>query len=271
MIRVVCIGDIVGDAGLEFLEYHLPDLVRRYQADCVIANAENLHLSPGRGCGMSRKSLTRLFDAGVTLVTGGNHSWEGPEEEVHEDPRVIRPLNMSGNLPGRGRAIVNCGGMRLGVVNIVSSTAAAGTTDPYPAFMELLEEWQGKCDMVFVDFHGESVMEKMTFAFAVPEPVVAVVGTHTHVATEDLRIINSRVAYVSDVGMTGPGGGLQGYAPDVFTARMKNSLAPTKPLSFASGPVELGAVVIGIEGSKAVEIFRVRQLVRQHDDLVFNR
>jgi len=112
-------------------------------------------------------------------------------------------------------------------------------------------------DGVLVDFHGESVVEKLTFAYAVAGRAVAVLGTHTHVPTLDTRILPGGTAYVSDVGMTGPSEGLQGLAPEPFVEQARSRLPASVPLRLAEGPVELGAIVIDLDGAGAAAIRRL--------------
>ena len=261
MPTLLFIGDIVGDPGLEHLEAHLPRLIAQHQPDFVVANAENLSLTnAGRGpCGMTVAALERLFAAGVQLVTGGNHSWDGPEvDAVHADARVLRPLNAGPHWPGRGAGLVAAGPYRLGVVNLAGRSAIAGVDPPWPALERQLEAWNGAVDGVIVDFHGESVFEKVTGAHAFAGRIAGLFGTHTHAPTLDARVLEGGVAYVSDVGMTGPTGGAQGYRPDGFVASLRSQGFAQPPLRHAEGPVELGAVLVRLEGARALEIRRIQ-------------
>jgi metallophosphoesterase (TIGR00282 family) len=260
MPKLFFIGDIVGDPGLEYLETHLPKILETYQPDFVIANAENLSLTnAGRGpCGMTQASLERLFALGVQLVTGGNHSWDGLEvEAVHNDARVLRPLNVGPNWPGRGVGIVTSNSFRLGVVNLAGRSAIPGVDQPLISLERQLETWQDSADAVIVDFHGESVYEKITLAHAFANQIAGLFGTHTHVPTLDVQMLEGGVAYVSDVGMTGPSGGAQGYKPQGFIANMRSQGFAQSMLEHAEGPVELGAVLVTLEGSRAIGIERL--------------
>lgn len=263
MSKLLFIGDIVGEVGVAYLEQRLPQLIRDHQPDFIIANAENSAMtthprSPGN-CGMTPDLNARLFALGIDLLTGGNHSWDGPYgHSIHDDPRVIRPLNYGTAAPGRGAAIIEKSAGRLGVLNLMSRTAMQSVDMPYDVFERQMADWQGRVDWVIVDFHGESVTEKQVFAHAVADRVIAVLGTHTHVATLDTQIIAGTTAYVSDVGMTGPTGGIQGYAPEMFVEYLRLRLPGQAPFTFATGEVELGAVLITLEQSRAVHIERLR-------------
>lgn len=259
-MKLIFIGDIVGP-GLAYLEAHLPAIIAQHQPDFVVANAENLELSGSSGfviAGMTAANLGRLWALGVDAVTGGNHSWDGAEgRQVHDDGRVLRPLNYGAGAPGRGAAILEKNGLRLGVINLTSRDALRLADDPLHTLDQQLAAWEGQTDGVLVDFHGASTEEKLTIAYATAGRVSAVLGTHTHVQTNDLRIVPGGVAYVSDVGMTGPGGGILGYQPDKFVNAMRARLYADDPWRFAEGEVEFGAILVICEGGRAVEAVRL--------------
>jgi len=266
MINIIFVGDIVGEPGIVYLETHLPKLINAHRADFVIANAENLHLEHhvAGPCGMTGAELERLYALGVQVVTGGNHSWDGPEGvSVHDDPRVLRPLNRGAGWPGRGAGIAQSGtGFRLGIVNLAGRTAIPGVDDPAHALETQLETWcvghsDALVDAVLVDHHSESVFEKVTLAHAFAGRISALVGTHTHAPTLDARVLRGGVAYVSDVGMTGPGGGAQGYDPSAFVASLQSQGFKRELMRLADGPVEFGAVLIGVERGVGTGIERI--------------
>jgi metallophosphoesterase (TIGR00282 family) len=259
-MKILFIGDIVGP-GLDWLETHLPALAGEHQPDFIVANAENLELSGTSSfviAGMSRAGLGRLWALGVDAVTGGNHSWDGLEGvAVHEDVRVLRPLNYGAEAPGRGAALIEKRGMTLGVVNLAGRDALRLADDPLAALDAQLRAWGAAPDSVLVDFHGASTEDKLTVAYAGAGRIAAVVGTHTHVPTADAQVLPGGVAYVSDVGMTGPSGGILGYHPDKFVAAMRARHYSAEPWGFASGPVQLGAVLITAEAGRATAIVRL--------------
>lgn len=259
--RIVFIGDIVGEAGVAFLEDRLPELRERYAPDFVVANAENAAITgpnPVVGCGMTPESVERLTALDIDVLTGGNHSWDGPHAaDVHAREHVLRPLNYGSRAPGRGAVTIARDGYTLGVVNLASRTALPYVDQPHDVLERQLEQWEGEVDGVLVDFHGESVSEKQIFTWSFAGKVSAVVGTHTHVATLDTRIFPGGTAYVTDVGMTGPTGGMQGYAPDIFLEVIRTRLPSRKHAELAAGPVTLGAVCIELDGGRATSIERI--------------
>lgn len=261
-VHLLFIGDIVGDAGLDLLAEMLPDLRRRLRPDFVIANAENASLTgenPVAGAGMTRRDVERLRALGVDAITGGNHSWDSAEAVAALiEPEVARPLNVAKEAAGRGAVVVERAGIRLGVVSLLSATAMPGVSPPFGALVQLLEHWsEDPLDLVLVDFHGESVSEKQIFAWSVAGRVAAVLGTHTHVPTLDERVLPGGTAFVSDVGMTGPSGGMQGYAPEVFVDALRHRHPVRGRGGFAHGPAELGAVLVRARGGRALEIERL--------------
>jgi metallophosphoesterase (TIGR00282 family) len=261
--RLLFIGDVVGEAGVAAIEGALPALIERHRPDVVVANGENADLtgpSPATGCGLTPASAERLFAAGIDVITGGNHSWDGPQADTTlAHPRVLRPHNYGRSAPGRGTLVLERRGWRLGVVNLAGRSALPRADDPFDALDRALERWAAEAavDLVLVDMHGESVTEKQVLAAAFAGRVAAVLGTHTHVGTDDLRIIPPGTAAVSDVGMTGPSGGIQGYDPSPFVSAMRSRLPSRAPGAFASGPVVWGAVLVTTTGRHATAIERV--------------
>jgi metallophosphoesterase (TIGR00282 family) len=252
-MKLLFIGDVVAEPGLAYLERVLPVLLAAQKPDFVVANAENL----APDAGMTRATLERLFALGVDCVTGGNHSWDGAEgRSVHDDPRVLRPINRGKNWAGRGSRIVVKNGLRLGVLNVAGRSAIADVDTPYFAIEAQLEAWQAQTDAVLLDFHGESVFEKMSLAFCFDGVVSAFFGTHTHVPTNDLRVLPQGTAYVSDVGMTGASGGIQGYAPEAFMTRFRSQGYSKPNKQAATGAVEFGAVMLEVQNGKAVRVGR---------------
>jgi len=256
-MRVLFFGDIVGEPGLRALERELPALLERLRPDFVVANGENLDLTlPEQGrAGMTLASLERLFRLGVDAVTGGNHSFDPPNlEEVLGHPQVLRPLNSTPLAPGRGRLLLEKGDTRLLVVNVAGRSALPrAAEDPLPALERLLAEGEGV--PVLVDFHSESVFEKMAAAYALDGRIAALVGTHTHVPTADARILPRGTASVSDVGMVGAEGGLQGYDPAFLVAAFRLRLPPKGlRLAYAAGPARVSYVFLELEGARAKAI-----------------
>ncbi|BDG20173.1 metallophosphoesterase (plasmid) [Thermus thermophilus] len=263
-MKVLFFGDIVGEPGLRALERELPALQERLRPDFVLANGENLDLTrPEAGkAGMTLPSLERLFRLGVDAVTGGNHSFDPEDlEEVLAHPRVLRPLNYSPYAPGRGSLLLRKGGHRLLVVNLAGRSALPHAGDPLEALEAVLDREEG-WDAVLVDFHSESVFEKMGTAFAFDGRISALLGTHTHVATADARILPRGTGYVSDVGMVGADGGMQGYDPAFLVEAFRRRLPPRgMRLGYAEGPLRLSYVFLELRGNRAESLIHVSELL----------
>ncbi|MDF1523750.1 MAG: YmdB family metallophosphoesterase, partial [Trueperaceae bacterium] len=156
---ILFVGDVVGEVGVAFLERHLPALVAAHRPDLVVVNGENADVTgprPATGLGLTPRSAARLFAAGADVLTGGNHSWDGPEAAATLAlPRVLRPLNYGRRAPGVGRCAVERHGVRYGVVNVTSRSALPAADHPYDALDAVLADWGDEVDAVVVDLHGD--------------------------------------------------------------------------------------------------------------------
>jgi hypothetical protein len=264
-VNVLFFGDIVGPEATAYVADCVPRLRRDFAVDLVIANAENCAPS---GLGMTVALVERLLASGVDVITGGNHSWEGTESgDVLSHPSVLRPLNVADGAPGKGLLVLELAVGPVTVVNLAdaraleSAAAVAGNVlPPYPCW--LASERRGS---VIVDFHGDHVIEKQIFAYAVDGEAAAVVGTHSHEPTLPLHILPGGTALVTDVGMTGPLGGVQGFAHGNFVSGLKqkgNYFAPPLP-GPVRGPISVGAVVLEVEGGRTRRIDRLDRTGRR--------
>lgn len=272
-MNVLFIGDIVGPEAARWLASRVPELRKKHSVDLVVANAENCAVtgpSPMNGFGMTTELVELLLNSGVDVLTGGNHSWDGPEaESVLSHPSVLRPHNVPGDTPGRGVLTVEAAGGVITVINLLSKTAglpdklAPDPLAPYKAWLEL--DPASLPGAVIVDFHGDSPWEKMSFAAAVDAEdttstsVAAVLGTHTHDPTVRCHLLDGGTAFVSEVGMTGrlgfTGGG---FDPVHFAVSLRGEdPASLPPYELASGQMVLGAVLLWLEGGQTVAAERI--------------
>jgi 2',3'-cyclic-nucleotide 2'-phosphodiesterase len=205
---ILFIGDVVGGLGRRTLLALLPGLIERHRPTFVVVNAENV----AGGLGITPKIADELLGAGVDVITLGNHAYHRKEIYPYLDAqeRIVRPANYLRSQPGHGWAIVERDGARLGVVNLSGNLyLRAGR----PAFVEIdavLGHLDGKVDHVLVDMHAEATSEKIGMGWFLDGRATVVVGTHTHVPTADARVLPGGTAYITDVGMTGPRGGVIG-------------------------------------------------------------
>jgi len=259
-VIVLFVGDVVGSHATAVLAACLPELRAEHDADLVVANAENCAPS---GVGMSADSIELLLGSGVDVITGGNHSWDGDgAEECLAHPCVLRPLNVAGELAGRGSVTLSAAEELVTVVNLADRRALAGA----PAAGRVLppyETWVAaeRSGTAIVDFHGDHVLEKHVFAYAADGEATAVIGTHSHEPTLPLYVLPAGTAFVSDVGMTGPRGGVQGFRPENFVRGLKSAgdyFAEPLP-SPAEGSIVLGAVVLEIDSGRTRRFERLAQ------------
>ncbi|MEA2394860.1 MAG: 2,3-cyclic-nucleotide 2-phosphodiesterase [Solirubrobacteraceae bacterium] len=205
---ILFVGDLVGGLGRRTFLALLPELRERHDPTFVVVNAENV----AGGLGITPKIADELFGAGVDVITLGNHAYHRKEIYPYLDrhERIVRPANYLRSQPGRGWCVVERGGVRLGVVNLSGNLyLRAGR----PAFTEaetILAELEGRVDHVLFDMHAEATSEKVGLGWFLDGRATAVVGTHTHVPTADARVLPGGTAYITDVGMTGPRGGVIG-------------------------------------------------------------
>lgn len=218
-LNILFIGDIVGQPGLSLLETVLPGLINKYEADFVIANGENSH----KGRGINRTIIKRLYELGVHVITGGNHSFAKWKvfSYMKEDGNILRPLNYPKGNPGYGYGIYDIPGTdrKIGVLNLQGRTFMQPIDDPFRTAEWALERIREETDIVFVDFHAEATAEKLALAWHLDGQISVLVGTHTHIPTSDARILPNGTGYVTDAGMTGSFDSVLGMDKDTSLKR----------------------------------------------------
>jgi len=257
-MRVLFVGDVVGPRAVAWLAARLPVLRAEHAVDVVVVDAENCAAD---AASMTMEGVQRLLNAGADIVTGGNHAFEGREDDaVLAHPSVLRPLNVGEDVPGRGTLTTRSGGEELRVVVLADRAAleaapptARMTLDPYTAWATLPPG-----PTTIVEMHAESVMAKQSLAYALDGHVAAVLGTHTHEPTLALQILPGGTALVTEVGMTGPRDGPQGMHTEPVIQRVRGrpvtDLVPMRP---ADGEIVLGAILLDIEGGVTRQLTRI--------------
>ena len=222
-MRVLLLGDVVSQAGCDFLRAKLPALKRERGVDVVIANGENSAV----GNGVLPKSADFLFQSGVDVITGGNHSFKRREAYAYLDEAegIVRPGNYPDSAPGRGWYLYDGGAYTLLVVNLIGTSFLEPLESPFDAADRILREHPA--DYTVVDFHAEATGEKAALGYYLDGRVGAVIGTHTHVQTADERILPGGTGFLTDVGMTGPAESALGVKPECVIARLRGKL-PTR-------------------------------------------
>ncbi|MFH0910959.1 MAG: TIGR00282 family metallophosphoesterase [Planctomycetota bacterium] len=241
--RILCIGDVVGQPGREILKARLPALKEERRIDFVVANGENA----AGGSGLTSKVLREILEAGVDVVTSGDHVYKNKEVfECLGDERLLRPLNYVPAAAGHGAGLfVSKAGARVAVVNLVGRVFMNPAECPFLAADTILDTLRRDADLIVVDIHAEATSEKIAMGWHLDGRVTAVVGTHTHVPTADERILPGGTAYLTDLGMTG--------AFDSVLGRDKESVlyhfTTAMPARFAvaTGDVRLCAALIAAD------------------------
>jgi 2',3'-cyclic-nucleotide 2'-phosphodiesterase len=221
-VKLLFVGDIVGGSGRRTLLSLLPALREEHVPDFVVINGENA----AGGLGITPKLADELLDAGVDAITLGNHAYRHREvyDYLDREPRIVRPANYPKGNPGRGHTVVESDGARLGVVNLSGTVFLEAARSPFSESDAILADLSGKADHVLVDFHAEATSEKIAMGWHLDGRVTACVGTHTHVPTADARVLPGGTAYISDVGMTGPRGGVIGVRREQALERFRTMM-----------------------------------------------
>jgi hypothetical protein len=218
----------------------LPGLKQQYGIDFVIANGENV----AGGLGLTLNTAEELFDAGVDVITSGNHIWAQKEIIPYLDSEmpVLRPLNYPPGVPGRGYLLFD---NRMVVVNLIGRTFIGNFDCPFRAMDKLLAELKTKPAFIIIDFHAEATSEKMALGRYLDGRVSAVLGTHTHVGTIDAQLLPGGTAYVTDIGMTGPVNSVIGDDTETVLSRFL-SMIPHR-LAVGKGRVVFNAILVTVD------------------------
>ena len=207
-MKILFIGDIVGSIGRRMVKQYLSQIIEKYDVSFVIANGENVT----HGKGLIRHHYEELIDYGVDVITLGNHYNSKSELERYIDrtDRLLRPINLLNKFPGEGSALFDVDGITIRVTNVLGSAFMnESVNSPYYSICEVLEDEPATIHII--DFHAEATGEKYSIGYAFDGKVSAVLGTHTHIQTNDARILPKGTAFMSDVGMCGFYDGILGF------------------------------------------------------------
>ena len=254
-IKVLCIGDVVGNIGSEYLKKHLPKIKNEYGIDACIVNGEN----SAQGNGITPFSAQQLFSAGADFITTGNHVFKRKEiyEYLDSTLSVIRPVNLKEDVYGRGFGIIDKGAFRLGVINALGSVYLEPYSNPFDSVEKAIAELKKEVDIILVDFHAEATSEKRAMGFFLDGRVSAVFGTHTHVQTADEQILPGGTGYITDLGMTGPVQSVIGVKSEIVIEKFRTGL----PVRFENPDTDCSVngciFTIDKTTAKTVEIERI--------------
>lgn len=256
MTRLLFIGDIVGKPGRELVRRGLAALIAHHQIDLVIVNGEN----SAAGFGITPDIADDLFSYGVDVITGGNHSWDKKEifPYMADHPRLLRPANFPTGAPGGGHVVARArNGVPVAVINLMGRVFMTPLDDPFQAALDLIEAVRPEARIIFVDFHGEATSEKVAMGWHLDGHVAAVVGTHTHVATADARVLPRGTAYITDVGMTGPHDSVIGVERHAVLQRFLTGLPQRFETAHENPRLNAVVVVADEHSGRATSIERI--------------
>jgi 2',3'-cyclic-nucleotide 2'-phosphodiesterase len=253
-VSILFVGDVVGGIGRRTLLESLPVLRERFAPTFVVVNAENV----AGGLGITPKIADELLAAGVDAITLGNHTYHRREIYPYLDsqPRIVRPANFLRSQPGHGTCVVERDGVRLGIVSLSGNLYLRAGRSAFTEIEVALGEL-GAVEHVLVDVHAEATSEKIAMGWHLDGRVTAVVGTHTHVPTADARILERGTAYITDVGMTGPRGGVIG----VKREQAIESLLTQMPVRFETSELDPWLMGVLIRCSQPMRADSIEQVL----------
>lgn len=256
-MKVLFIGDIMGEPGRRVLLKHLSNIIQEQAIDLVVGNGENA----AGGFGITPDIAEELFDFGLSAITLGNHAWDKREavEYIQKDPRIVRPANYPDGVPGRGACVLETvHGERLVVLQLMGRVFMPMVDCPFRVAERELAYWSTQSSCILVDMHAETTSEKMAMAYFLDGKVSAVVGTHTHVQTADEQVLPQGTGYLTDAGMTGPVQSVIGMKPNLVIQKFLTQMP--RRFEVASGPSVLCAAVVEIDAAtgKTKAISRLR-------------
>ncbi len=260
MIRILFIGDIIAKYGRVLVRNVLPAIKEKYQIDLVIGNGENA----AHGNGLTTKTYKDLIEAGVDVITSGNHIFDKREflQDIDKCEKAIRPANYPPEVPGKGYTVVETPqGVLVGVLCLMGRVFMPTLDNPFTVGRALVEKIRRETPVIFVDIHAEATSEKVAMGWYLDGKVSAVVGTHTHVQTAYERILPNGTAYLSDAGMTGPLDSVIGVQIEPIVKRYLHGVN-YRFEAVTEGPGVFSACVIGIdeESGRAHEIRRIYEI-----------
>ncbi|MCI8700625.1 MAG: TIGR00282 family metallophosphoesterase [Clostridia bacterium] len=254
-MRILAVGDIVGETGVEKLKSILPKIKEEEKIDFTITNGEN---SAG-GMGITEKNFNDMLQCGTDVVTMGNHTW-GKRDifKFIDHPQIIRPINYPKGVPGKGYGIYECNAKKIAVINAIGRVDINILTEnPFLKTKEIVEKIEKEVDMIFIDFHAEATAEKIALGYYLDGKVTGIFGTHTHVQTADETILPRGTGYITDIGMTGPKNSVIGMDISASVKRLETALPERYKL--AEGECKFNGVIFETddENNKIISIKRV--------------
>ena len=242
-LKVLAVGDVVGNPGMDRIRRSLRQMKRKHNADFVVVNGENAAV-----VGITPNQAEDILDAGADCITMGNHTWGKREivDYMDDCPQIIRPANYAPQVPGRGWQVFETKVGDVAVIDLIGRcNMDYGPDNPFLMIDKILNQITAK--IILVEIHAEATSEKLAMGYMLDGRVSAVWGTHTHVPTADAQILPKGTGYVTDLGMTGPRNSILGIRPDLSIAKFRGDLF--QRYQWAEGPTKIEAVLFTIDGS----------------------
>ncbi len=249
-MKILILGDIVGEQGLKFLESKIDTLRNEFKYNLLFVNGENVT----DGKGLSEAHYKRLMKLNVSAITMGNHTYRRPEiENFIDDSNIIRPLNIDVK-SGYGYLTINYNNKKINVINLIGEfgmDCKFKIANPFVVLNDMLDRAPA-VDYTIVDFHAEATSEKLALAHAFDGRVNVVYGTHTHVQTADEQVLPNKTMYITDIGMTGPMDGVLGVKKDTIINRFWHGHLDKFEVS--NGPCSINGILVDLHTNKIKRI-----------------
>ena len=242
-LRVLAVGDVVGNPGMERIRKSLRRLIRKTGADFTVVNGENASV-----VGLTPRQAEDILDAGADVITLGNHSFSKREivPYLEDTDRILRPANYAPQTPGRGWAVYETRFGPIGVIDLIGRcNMDYGPDNPFLLAEKLLKKLDTR--LILVELHAEATSEKLAMGYMLDGKVSAVWGTHTHVPTADIRVLPQGTGYITDLGMTGPRDSVLGIRPELSIARFRGDLP--ERYRWAEGDTKLEGALFTIDAA----------------------
>jgi metallophosphoesterase (TIGR00282 family) len=257
-MKVLFIGDIVGEPGRRAIKDLVPKIVKKEKIDFIVANGENA----AGGSGITPMLADELLGYGIDVITSGDHIWKRKEivDRISQDSRILRPANYPRESPGFGSTVIESrSGIPVGVINLQGRVFMQAIECPFRSAKAEVEKIKNKARVIIVDIHAEATSEKMALGWFLDGSVSAIIGTHTHVQTADEKILPKGTAFLTDAGMTGPFDSVIGRNKEQILTRFISQM-PVK-FEMAENDVQLHGAVIEIDekSGKAESIKRIQE------------
>jgi 2',3'-cyclic-nucleotide 2'-phosphodiesterase len=256
-VRVLVLGDVIGQPGCRALFVGLNSLAKKLRTDAVIINGENA----ADGFGITPELAISIFSAGADVITTGNHVWQKKEilPYLDSEMRILRPANYPPDVPGHGVHTFVTKGIKIGVINLQGRERMSSLDCPFRKGRNIIRKMKSETDVIIMDFHAESTEEKEALGIFFDGDISLQVGTHTHIQTMDEQILPKGTGYITDIGMTGPSIGVIGFNKDVSVRRSLTQLPLRGEVAPGSAVIQGVVADIDSDTGKTLYIERINQ------------